>query len=582
MISHHTLPPNLLHSLSGPGDQAEIEFLQAGQVSRRLVQLRTILDLVQAGAPEAGRISGLSHSFATLAEAQRRNPKEIADLLGSPQVGAWAARCLRQLAGSASPTPVWIHLAHLGAIAATAALRGGIPFEVRVPVRSGVVSLPTLGRALLPHPEPWTMAVCTPGNPVQLDGFPPADWQPIRLLETETRSIPLDNADPYWTCFDLPISTTITDATIERWQRQLAGALAILAHRHHHRLAAITAAVRCLVPLGQDGQLNGVSASSRNAPGAVALSELASPDRFAATLVHEVQHFRTYALHDLVALHGEATASLYSPWRNDPRKLPGLLHGAVAFLGVADFWSRERPAAGRRAGLMYARTVRQLRTGCEILNDSPELTSAGTVLVAGLRAAVDQLPRAETEVLRLADDLAAHHRAVWRLRNVVPEPAEVTAISEKAVRGERIAAVAGSADRIRATAQPGGDHPLFRLAAAWVGDPEQVRVAAANPNTFANRYPGACAEDLHLLTGDYAEAHARRVAQISGGATDTDAWAALCVAHARLCTAPSPLATRPELVRAAWPVVVEAGGDALEALVSRYVAGTSTSDSMRR
>lgn len=572
--------------MSGAGDRPEIELFQAGQVSRRLVQLRAILDLVRRDAPEAGTVAGLWDSFAALAEVQRHNPLAVTDLLSGPQVGAWAARCLRRLTGRSSATPLWVHLAHLGAVAAAAAIRSGVRVEVRVPVRSGTVSLPTIGRAAVDRPERWALAMCTSGDPLLLDGSAPLDWQPVRLLRTGQLVIPFDYTDPYWSCFGLPVTSNLDDRQVERWRGQFENAWAILTKRHQHRLAAITAAIRCLVPVDRGGLNGGVSASSGDAPGAVALTEPTSPERLAATLVHEVQHFRLYALHDLVPLYRTAGQLLLSPWRNDPRRLPGLLHGTVAFLGVAEFWSGEWPVSGRGAELTYARTVRQLRVGCRILNDSPDLTPTGRALVAELTAAIGRLPESGIagDVHRLAADLVAHHRAAWRLRNIMPDPAEVTALTDASLRGKRFTASAAPADRTTTTATPGGDSPLFRLAVAWVEDPDRVRAAAPDPAEFELRYPGANVADLPLIVGDHAQAQAVRLAQIAGGATDADTWASLSVAHGRLCVEPtlSPLAVRPELVRAAWPRIAAAGRDPLTELVTRYVAGTSTSDSMRR
>jgi HEXXH motif-containing protein len=551
--------------MSGAGDRAEIELLRRGQVSKRLVQLRAILDLAERDAPETGRIAGVQDSFAALAAVQRHDPTLVADLLSGPQVGAWAGRCLRRLAGPTSPTPPWVHLAHLGAIAMAAAIRSGVDIEVRVPVRSGSVTLPTLGRATVDRPEPWALVSCAPGDPVSLGGSPPLDWQPVRLLRTEKVRIPLDDTDAYWTCFGLPVRPRLDEAEVQRWSRQVDAALTILAQRHRDRLETVTAAVRCLVPIERAGRFGGVSASSEDAPGAVAMTEPISPERLAATLVHEVQHFRLNALHDLAPLHhGKTRELVYSPWRNDPRGFPGLLHGTFAFLGVADFWNREWSTAGRVAELVYARTMRQLRVAHRILVNATDLTRTGMALVAALGASIDRLPETGLgdDMRRLADDLVAHHRALWRLRNVVPEPAEVVALTAGWLRGEPIIPPGKPDDRTTTVTAPGGDSPLFRLATAWVEEPDTIR--AADRDVFAASYPGADPADLPLLAGDYAETQAARLADIAAGVTDKSAWASLSVAHGRLCDDPSrcPLAARPELVLAAWPQVAEAASGA--------------------
>ncbi|MEV4316718.1 HEXXH motif domain-containing protein [Actinocrispum sp. NPDC049592] len=584
MTTTHTLPSGLVESMSGAGSRAETDLLRGGQLSKRLVQLRAILDLAGQDAPEDAQIAGLRESFAALAAIQRRAPDVVAGLLSGPQAGAWAARCLHRLAGSPSRTPLWIHLAHLGSIALAAAVRSGVDIDVLVPVRTGKVSLPTLGLATVDSGGPWALARAAPGDPVRLDGAKPLDWQPVRALETDAVTVYVDDADAYWTCFGLPVRYQVPGPEIDRWRRHLDGALAVLAERHPDRLAAVTSALQCLVPVDQQGRFAGVSASSAQAPGAVALTEPAGPQRFAATLVHEIQHFRLSALHDLVPVHQMETGPrVYSPWRNDPRGLPGLLHGTYAFLGVADFWSREWPGAGRAAELMYARTLRQLWIARRILATASALTPAGTALAEAVGEQIDRLPETglSADIRRLAGDLTAHHLALWRLRYAEPDPAEVAAVADAWERGETVAPQGDPLYHTTAESAPGGDSPLFRLATEWVEDPATLTGLAADPVAFAAHCPGANPGDLALLAGDYRKVQAERLADIAAGTTDETGWASLSVAHARLCADPdrSPLAVRPELVRAARD---DRRYLPLRDMVSRYITGTSTSDSIRR
>lgn len=584
MTSYHTVPAGLVSSLAGAGDHAEIELLHAGQLSRRLVQLRVILDLARKNAPESADTAGLWNSFVALAEVQRHDPTTVASLLSGPQAGAWAARCLRLLTERPGEAPLWVDLAHLGSLAVAAGIRSGVPVTATVPVRASTVSLPTLGRASVDRPGSWGLAVCESGDPIRLDGSPPSRWSPIPLLETDTLTVPLDNVDPYW-AFGSPVLTTLDDAAVAWWRQQLADTCAIIARRHHDWSTTLTAAVRCLVPLASGGRFGGASGSSKDAPGAVALTEPVRPDRFAATLLHEVQHFRLNAVHDMVPLHEDAKDLLYSPWRNDPRGLPGLLHGTVAFMAVADFWGRERATAGRAADLTYARTVLQLDLACQALAKRSDLTPTGVALRQALTAATGRFSGAviDEDVGRLAADLVAQHRALWRLRNVVPE-ARATASAERWLLGEPATTLLALPDRVAAVAQPGGDSPLFRVAVAWLDDPGQVRTDAASTETFSERYPGADVADMLLLAGDYRTAFSERLEKLTDGVTTPECWAALSVAHGRVCGEPGtcPLVVRPELVRAAWSRVTAAARNPAELLLSGHMAGTSTSDSIRR
>lgn len=577
--------------MSGAGDEAERDLLRAGQVSKRLAQLRAVLDVVSRDLADAGRTAGLWESFDALAGVQRSAPDTVRDLLSGPQVGAWAAWCLRRLRHDGH-TPIRVHLAHLGSIAAAAAVLAGARIRVRVPARAGVVSLPSVGRARVPARTDWALVECvTAPDGVLLDGTEPVEWAPVRVLRAEAGGVELctrlDELDPYWRSFGIPVRDRLGDEEVAHWQDCLAGAWRILATRHPHRLVTLAAAIRCLVPVEQTGRLGRVSASSADASGAVALTEPANATRLAATLIHESQHYRLNALHDLRPLHREPPGRnlLYSPWRNDPRGVFGVLHGIQAFLAVADFWRRER--SGPVADLEYARHVGQLRAAVDVVTRSGDLTPFGRSLVASLGAAVDSLPSAEgsPEVRRMAVDLVDEHRASWRLRNVVPNEVAVRAVAHALRRGEPIPTDetddADDTDRVART-EPSGDNPLIRLVLARLENGDEMRALAEDPVAFAARFPGATPADVHLVDGDYPTTRRAALARIEAGTAGCRDWAALTVAHGRLCLAPSPLVRRPELVRAAWERLPAGAQTSPAALLAGYEAGTSTSESIRR
>ena len=66
----------------------------------------------------------------------------------------------------------------------------------------------------------------------------------------------------------------------------------------------------------------------------------------ASVLVHECQHAKLNAVLDLIPLSRPDQARYYAPWREDPRPLGGLLHGAYAYLGVSDFWRVQSSRSG--------------------------------------------------------------------------------------------------------------------------------------------------------------------------------------------------------------------------------------------
>jgi HEXXH motif-containing protein len=571
--------------MRGGGDRDERDLWRAAHRSKRMVQLRAILDTTD---DNTARSAALRENFQALADIQRHDPGPVAELLGGPQVGAWAAQCLRLLSrGVPGPDGLLPHLAHLGGIAASAALSTGRHVRVRVPVRSGAVHFPSLGRALVAGGE-RELAECVIGpTGVLIDGVPPSGWHPVRLLRTDAGGVPLsvqvDDVDPYWHTFGIPATARLTDSEIATWQHHLDGAWQVLAERHAHRLHTITGAVCCLVPVQQAGRFGGASATAADAPGAVALTEPASPVRLAATLIHESQHFRLATLHDLHRLFADTSRHLaYSPWRNDPRPPSGVVHALMAFTGVADFWSRER--TGLVSELEYARLVRQLRVAHRVATDMPDLTSLGTALVDALGDTITALSTdiGPDDVRRIADDLVAEHHAQWRLRTMVPDEDAVRATVRALERGD-----APLIDMLARTGAPmrtdsGGHHPLTGVAMAWLQNAAEVRALTVDEELFAKRFPGAVASDLHLMAADYAAARDAALGRIADGTADDHTWATLAVVHGRACAAHSPLAHRPELVRAAFARLSPGGLGPLLTLMSHYEAGTSMSDTMRR
>jgi HEXXH motif-containing protein len=579
-----------MRSMTGGGDRAERNLLRDGQYSKRLIQLLAIRGMVANDRADLDRKAGFDESYRALAVVQEHAPDVVAEVLRGPQVGAWAAWCLRRLGrGEADDnTPLWVHLAHLGSIAAAAAIRSGASLTVRVAARTGAVTLPSVGRATVQGGDDRALLECTVGTGgVLLDGAAPVRWTPVRWLRTTAGGtkleVQLDDVDPYWQVFGLPLRDQLDNEEFERWQGRLAATWDILAERHPHRLDTMAAAVRCLIPVARAGRFGRVSASSADAPGAIALTEPTNPTRLAATLIHESQHYRLGALHDLRPLYRPSPRNLlYSPWRNDPRPLSGVVHGIQAFLGVADFWLRE--PSDPIADLEYTRHAGQLRVATEVLAGADGLTPLGRALADALHTAVDALPTdvGTSEVRRLADDLVAEHQAGWRLRNVVPDEGDVRATTRAWQAGGPLLLRENPGEVV--PGEPGGDNPLTRLAMAWLDDPAEVRTLTGSPAEFTTRFPGARPADLHLIAGDYPTARAETLSKIEAGTATERDWATLTVAHAGLCTDPSrsPLVRHPGLVRAALARLAPRPATTLGELLSHYEAGTSTSDSIRR
>ena len=92
--------------------------------------------------------------------------------------GAWAERALRALTVPGAEPRAAAILAHLGALAAAAAARAGLRFTADVPVRDGLLTLPTLGACTVAA-GPGTVTVTGDGRRLWLH-TPPSAGAPAR------------------------------------------------------------------------------------------------------------------------------------------------------------------------------------------------------------------------------------------------------------------------------------------------------------------------------------------------------------------------------------------------------------------
>ncbi|MEU3984999.1 HEXXH motif-containing putative peptide modification protein [Streptomyces sp. NPDC026672] len=360
-------------------------------------------------------------------------------LLLRPLTGAWAVRCLRGLlepegrAGAAgAPYPgdpgarpggdeLSRDLAHLGALAAAAAARAGLAFDLRLTARDGTLVLPSLGALRTADPGAATVRVTGRNGCLTLRQGSAPDvvvfleagygawsgspaWSPAGALPgltLDAAPMPLDDLDPYRGVRADPRHRTLSgpatldDVARKRWLQAWSGTAAALRTGGERRQTEALALLRCLVPLemppGADGR-GGCSATRREAFGALLSSTPPSPVAFAATLVHELQHAKLAALGEMVTLHQEDGEERYfAPWRPDPRPYDGLLQGAYAHLGLADFFQRRaltaEPAHRESAWVQHARYRAQVGAVLPALVGSPRLTARGRRFVDGMAAA---------------------------------------------------------------------------------------------------------------------------------------------------------------------------------------------------
>jgi hypothetical protein len=161
-------------------------------------------------------------------------------------------------------------------------------------------------------------------------------------------------------------------------------------------------------------------------PGGAMLSAVPNRYELADKLVHEWAHDRLFALEDEGAfLHPDDSLEEehYSPWRDDPRSIQGVVHAVYVHLHVWPFWRRVHgsPHAPDVAALARDRLVRytqQIQIGIHQLRRRARLTTRGEALVAWMSERAKAFDR-EVAALGLDSDVPAFFVTVDG--DIVPE-----------------------------------------------------------------------------------------------------------------------------------------------------------------
>jgi len=555
---------------AGEGNASGV--LRAVEGSLRLVLLHTVITAARRHRPDELAESGAAAGLDLITELHRVDQAAVTEALLHPPLGTWGMHCLHRLGGGVEPPgpseggtgeavddgpSLAADLGYLAGAAAAAAVRVGIPFELRVLARDGLVHLPGLGTAAVGS-DGWYVihggssgtVVAGPGlgrEPIRVDA---ADerWLPVRRLRSMVDGlgldVALDDVDPFRGFGGLAPRPRLDQATVGAWERRLDEAWRQLVRHHRPQAEVIRDYVTCLVPTheGPTGQES--SGSSGHAFGAVALTTPSGGPAFALALVHETQHGKLSALSHLVRLvDGTSPTPCYAPWRPDPRPPGGLLQGCYAYLGVTDYWLRRRAALEdadehgaprRQADFEFARWRQAVLAALDSVVGSGQLTRHGERFVDGMRQRLGPMLDVPVRpwIERLAADVAASHLAGWQLRNVIPDEAatELTAADWRAAtpspRGLPPARVPPTGARhVRDVRE--------KLAHLRIQDPDRFAELASRPALLALEVSGARPGDVLLIAGHHAESAASYVADIQAG-DPGDGWAGLAAASRRM------------------------------------------------
>ncbi|MCM4077914.1 HEXXH motif domain-containing protein [Paractinoplanes hotanensis] len=448
-LSYHRFPSDQLDELmSGAGGPEAIRTLWKGQRSRRMLLLDTVRRAL-SDPDDMGPLPPAALAWSAWAAADESDPDEGLALLLHPQVGSWAAYTLRRKRGrTQSGVDLWVDAGVVHTLALVANARSGRTWRTSVPVRDGMVMLPTLGLARVAHSSGPSLAVAEcAGGEIRLrqgdravtipagSGREAAGWLPSRRLTGDadvTFSVTLDDLDPYRELADPVAPDPLDAASVDRWARLLNGAWRLLCRDYPEEAQAIAHGVVCLVPLPSDGAGVTRSASSGEAFGSVLMSPPVDEVDLAVSLIHEFQHIKLGGLLHLLPLtkyDGEPVH--HAPWRDDPRPISGLLQGLYAFFGIAGFWRVRRysstGAYRRIVDFEFAYSWSQVHEVLTTLTRSDGLTGVGREIVAklGNRVRDWRSEEVDTVAATAADVLCAAHRTEWRLRYVRPDRRQV-------------------------------------------------------------------------------------------------------------------------------------------------------------
>ncbi|MGW0188400.1 aKG-HExxH-type peptide beta-hydroxylase [Streptomyces sp. NPDC003362] len=543
-------------------------------------------------------------------ELEDTAPDVLDDLLLYPATGRWMAHVLRRLENpeDRAAVPVWVDLGHLNALAAAAAIKAGLDFTGPVPVRDGVVHLPTLGHAAAGAGRPETalvevvagQAVLKAGGgsiPIpQAPGGGPARWHtphrtPARTAAASWAPV-LDDSDPFRDADGPSAPDPLTPERAARWDALVQQAWRLLVRLDAPRAEAMGRAVTALTPRPPAGPgRTGMSLTSSDAFGGITLSEPRDATELAATLVHEFRHTQLTGVLHGVTLHtaGSFTEPGYAPWRDDPRPFPGLFQGVFAYLGVTEFWwllscassGRER----RRAQFELAYWGRETWDVFTALRSSPHLGEAGRTFMDELERTASPW-RGETDipedVAALAVEAAAGQRARWRLHHLRVEadvPARLT--RAWAAGGERPGVPRGFAALCPDPAARLLDTglPLLREAAVDLAEFRRTHEAAGPQGAD----PDGQVADVARLLGDLPRARHLATRQIADSPLSPEPWVRLALAVRRDQRAPAAAARalihRPELVRALYHRIRQTTGAAPDPVdVAEWVDGPADAD----
>ena len=225
-ISPREVPsPKPVHALSagdfdalaaGAGNAAAISVLAPTQLSLTRALVAAVAE--EGGWRDPELRQAAEEGWKLLCALDKGHPEAVAEIFSHPYVHAWAVRCLRPAAG-ADPD---LDRAHFAGLAAAAALQPGVAVDLALPVRGGLLHLPSAGALVVDATTDRTVRLSI------ADGRLPSSigvtWQPVRRVQKPDFQIAVEDLDPFRDCQDWPATGRLTGHEWQSWRSALEAA----------------------------------------------------------------------------------------------------------------------------------------------------------------------------------------------------------------------------------------------------------------------------------------------------------------------------------------------------------------------
>ncbi|MGB7711357.1 MAG: HEXXH motif-containing putative peptide modification protein [Microcoleus sp.] len=187
----------------------------------------------------------------------------------------------------------------------------------------------------------------------------------------------------------------------------------------------IVMGVQSLVPVHSHAIDVHRSQTFREIPGLLILSWMSDTSVIVEALVHEYHHHKLNALLNLdpIIVEGSPEEIYYSPWRDDPRPLSGILQGIYVFQAVLEFWHKilktDIPVLQeKRLQQKVYSAKKQLLTALKVLTTNAVFSLIGQALIEAIEENIDRVEPEISQIEQQQIDLRLkEHQQKWEAAN---------------------------------------------------------------------------------------------------------------------------------------------------------------------